>query len=105
MLHSVVLKRAVEAKQAEEAAKTDVTVEYIRIRLKQIAEDAGANRSDRLRALELLGRHKAMFTDKTEHTVRSGQLISPEEEEKRLNERLALLRQRKDVGTALAINP
>lgn len=29
------------------------------------------NNSDRLRALELLGKYKAMFTDKAEHTVKA----------------------------------
>jgi len=46
--------------------KTDVTISEIVSELKKLGfEDSTINKSDKLKALELLGKYKAMFTDKS----------------------------------------
>ena len=49
---------------AEIVQKTDVEVGEIIVALREIAFGGRATNSERLRALDLLGRYKAMFTDK-----------------------------------------
>lgn len=70
MLSNVALKAAFDAKLAQIAEKIDITVESIAeeistIAFGQITANIGVqgNITNKLKALELLGRYKAMFTD------------------------------------------
>ena len=56
--------QAIEAKKGEISKKIDVTTDEIIAQLRTIAFDTKANKGDILRALELLGKYKGMFTDK-----------------------------------------
>ena len=72
LLKDVEARTEIDRLSADIAAQNDVELGEIISGLRAIAfapEDALVNNSDRLRALELLGKYKAMFTDKTEHTV------------------------------------
>ena len=53
--------------QKERSERTEIDADYVLKGLREIADDREKKTSDRLRAYELLGRHLAMFTDKTEH--------------------------------------
>lgn len=105
MLSNVAVKEALALKRAKISAKTGVKVEQIVQGLSELAWPSGDRHvkdPDRLRALELLGRHKAMFTDKTEHTVRaSGPPSDPEDRIKWLEEELVLLREAQAAPSAI----
>lgn len=60
------VKQAIEAKKAVITKKIDVTTDEIIAKLRSIAFDITkmTNKGDILRALELLGKYKGMFTDK-----------------------------------------
>jgi hypothetical protein len=66
------------------------------------AEDARVNNSDRLRALELLGKYKTVFTDKAEHTVKAqAQPISEAEYIAKLKAELACREKAKSMPDAI----
>jgi len=101
--------------QAEIALLTAVIAEKIEIEVEQIVAElckiafapaeARVLNSDKIRALELLGRHKKMFTDRTEHIVSaSGPPIEPEERKKWLQAELELLEQAEQAPSCLAID-
>jgi phage terminase small subunit len=54
--------------------RNELSVDEIVAELRRIAFGAAETESNQLKALELLGRYKAMFTEKTEH---SGELSLP----------------------------
>jgi len=58
---NVVVRRCME--EIQEDIKTQCSVEYVLDRLYKLAEKA-KNNSDKLRALELIGKWQAMFTNK-----------------------------------------
>jgi hypothetical protein len=60
------VKKEIEHLSKKTEIKTDVTIEEIVKELKSLAFlTADINKSDKLKALELLGKYKAMFTDKS----------------------------------------
>jgi phage terminase small subunit len=74
LLSNAMVKGAVDAALSKLAAKTGADAEWVLRRLKEEAEDfsEGASAASRVRAIELVGRHLKMFTDKTEHTGADG---------------------------------
>ena len=61
-----------------------------------------SNTSDILRACELLGRYKSMFSDKTEHIVKTEPIpASGPDREAWLRDQLALIEAQKGAGLAL----
>jgi len=63
------IAQELEKRRAQIVEKTDVEVGEIVAALRLIAFGDRVTNSDRLRALDLLGRYKAMFTDRTEITT------------------------------------
>jgi phage terminase small subunit len=92
---------------ADIADQNDVEVREIIAGLRSIAfapEDARVNNSDRIRALELLGKYKAIFTERREHSVRPyGPPPDPQERKKWLEEELRLIEEAEETGPALAV--
>lgn len=68
LYNNIKVKAEIEQLQALQAEKVDVEVSEIVQALRIIAFDPLAGKTDRLRALELLGRYKAMFTDRLAQT-------------------------------------
>ena len=60
------IKSRIEQLKQKLENKTIVTVDYVLKGIKEIAEKNEARDNDKLKAYELLGKYKAMFTDKTE---------------------------------------
>lgn len=60
------LKPRIEYLQQQKLEKVEVTVDWILKQLKDIA-NGREKTADKIRALDLLGRHLAMFTDKVKH--------------------------------------
>ena len=69
LLSKVMVKEAVAIGQAEKAKRTEITQDYvlagIRDNVERCQGEEGYNPQAALKGLELLGRHLAMFTDKT----------------------------------------
>ena len=61
--HELAVVKCGEQELLEEFKATSITVEYVLEGLTKEAEQA-KNAADRIRALELLGKYQAMFTDK-----------------------------------------
>jgi len=60
------IKGAIDDALLRRAELSDITATYVLERIRAIAEDPNARYADRLRALELLGKHLKLFTDKAE---------------------------------------
>jgi thiamine biosynthesis lipoprotein ApbE len=81
-----------------------VTVKSVLSRIDNIANDETANKSDRLRALELEAKYLSMLTDRTVHEVKPyGPPPDPEEREAWLREELGLIEEAKRTPPALAV--
>lgn len=89
--------------------KMDVDLEEIIQGLRKIAfapQTVHVNNSDRLRALELLGKYKRAWTDKSEHTIRTETIpCSAEESREILLDQLRLLDELEAAGTGLPVLP
>jgi len=75
------VQAAIEEAMAERRERVEVTQDYVLARLKAEAElkGKGASHVGRIRALELLGKHLGMFTEKREISGPNGTpLTSPE---------------------------
>jgi phage terminase small subunit len=86
LLKNVEVRAEIDRLSADIADQNDVKVREIIGGLRRIAfapEDARVSNSDRLRALELLGKYKAMFTDSTNitDTVKQRELDAAEQAE------------------------
>jgi phage terminase small subunit len=86
LLKNVEVRAEIDRLSTDIADHNDVEVKEIIGGLRSIAfapEDARVNNSDRLRALELLGKYKAMFTDRTltEDVEKARELTEREKEE------------------------
>ncbi len=66
LLTSVDVQQAVAERTLALAEKVEVNAEWVVTRLRALALGA-AKESDRIRALELLGKHLAMFTERVQH--------------------------------------
>lgn len=66
--------------RSKEAAIISVDPEYIIARLVAIIGKEGARDGDKIRALEILARHKGMFVDRTEITGKDGDAIRIEQQ-------------------------
>jgi phage terminase small subunit len=82
LLANVKIKQAIRAKRLEMAKEVDVRVSEIVAELRAIAFAQEASKPDKLRALELLGRYKAMFIDRhRDETASQPQPFDPAEAE------------------------
>lgn len=67
LLAHVSVKEAIEKARRKRELRTDITADRVLHELADIGFDKEAERTtDRLKALELMGKHLAMFTDKVE---------------------------------------
>ena len=66
LLKKVEIQTALATAQAAREERTEITADYVLRRLKEEAEltGEGSSHSARIKALELLGKHHGMFTDK-----------------------------------------
>ena len=97
------IQAAIAAKTSEIRAIDDISIEYIAKRLHEIEQDKTANKGDKLRALELLGKYKSMFVERIESVlVDSGPPMGTEERIRWHLEQANMLRQGLAAGTALA---
>lgn len=86
-LSKPVIQAAIQAKQADRAARVELTTDYVVKKLRKIIDDDNTPTGAQVQALGLLGKHLAMFTDKVQH---SGSVKTLSDEE--LDARLAQLR-------------
>ena len=63
----------------QELCAKDLTAESITRRLRAIADKETAKESDRIRAMELLGKTQGIFIDKVEQNVKIDTLFTSEE--------------------------
>ena len=66
--------------KSKEAKIVSVDAEYIVARLVEILNKEAARDGDKIRALEILARHKGMFIDRTEITGKDGDAIRIEQQ-------------------------
>lgn len=66
--------------KSKEAKMVSVDAEYIVTRLVEILNKEAARDGDKIRALEILARHKGMFIDRTEITGKDGDAIRIEQQ-------------------------
>ncbi|MHC4132553.1 MAG: terminase small subunit [Planctomycetota bacterium] len=78
LLGIVGIKEAIEARRQEISRKVDVEISEIVAELRSIAFTDGSE-SNKIRALELLGRYKAMFTDRYQNTTESHAQLTDQE--------------------------
>jgi phage terminase small subunit len=62
---------AIQAERQEQSKRTQITADWVLMRLREEATNSKENcyAPARVKALELLGKHLALFTDKLEHHV------------------------------------
>ncbi|MEL6895363.1 MAG: terminase small subunit [Planctomycetota bacterium] len=81
LLTKVDIQKFVEQLKGERSDRTNREADDVLRMLWEVAEDLDNKTSDRLKSLELLGKHHVMFTDKTESTVTGGvQIYLPEKD-------------------------
>lgn len=71
LLQKTTVQEAIQAAREKLSRKTEITAEYVLTRLKMESEltGEGSSHSARVRAIELLGKHIAMFSDRLIHTA------------------------------------
>lgn len=57
---------AIDNALLRQADLSDITATYVLERIRAVADDPKARNVDRLRALELVGKHPKLFTDRVE---------------------------------------
>ncbi len=62
------IKEAVEKALNKRSEKLQITAEYVLQKLKDITDSEEEKTADRLKGLELLGKHLKLFTDKVEQS-------------------------------------
>jgi phage terminase small subunit len=75
LLRRAKVKRAIAARLAK--VKRMLSADEVLQEIASIALSLDAADRDRLKALELLGRHYKLFTDRTEHAIAEGVEVSP----------------------------
>jgi phage terminase small subunit len=66
------IKEAIDKAINKRSEKLQITAEYVLNKLKDITDNDEEKTADRLKGLELLGRHLKLFTDKLEHSGETG---------------------------------
>jgi phage terminase small subunit len=66
------IKEAIDKEINKRSEKLQITAEYVLNKLKDITDNDDEKTADRLKGLELLGRHLKLFTDKLEHSGETG---------------------------------
>ena len=66
LLQNVVIAQMIDDRTEKQFKATDITVESILMRLDAMADKTIAKDTDRIKALELLGKYRKLFTEKTE---------------------------------------
>lgn len=74
-LTKLYIKEAIEERLSKKHKKTEITAELVLSGIKEIAFKQNAKETDRLRALELLGKYLKLFTDKIETKVETNEPI------------------------------
>jgi len=80
LLRNAQVKAAISAAMEKRADEMEISAKYVLDSIKRVAESAEAEGkfSDALRGYELLGKHRKLFTDKTEVTGKDGKDLMPE---------------------------
>jgi hypothetical protein len=89
-----------EKRTAEIARKNDVEIAEIVVALREIAFGKAKN-TERLKALELLGRHIGFFDQDNQQKAPKTLIISDEKRMEQLEAELALLKRSKELGSAI----
>jgi len=71
LLKNAEIAQSVAAGREARAERTELTADWVLTKLREEAENANTD-SARVRALELLGKHLALFVDKVEHSGEIG---------------------------------
>lgn len=66
LLKKAEVQEFINRKQEEARASATITVDDIVVRLEEIASNVLAKDADKIRALELIGKHLGMFTERVE---------------------------------------
>ena len=66
------IKVAIDEALNKRSEKLQISAEYVLQKLKDITDSEEEKTADRLKGLELLGRHLKLFTDKLEHSGETG---------------------------------
>lgn len=62
------IKQSIDEAMNKRSEKLEISAEYVLTKLKGITDSEEEKTSDRLKGLELLGKHLKLFTDKVEHS-------------------------------------
>ena len=76
------IRKIVEQNQLEKSTQNGITADYVLNNLKTIADCQDEKTTDRIKSLELLGKHLKLFTDKVEADVNGSISITIEGEVK-----------------------
>jgi phage terminase small subunit len=74
LLNHPLVRIEIEKRKAERAKKTELTADYVLAKLVDVTEKTEKD-ADRLRALELLGRHLGLYRDRQEISGPDGEAI------------------------------
>lgn len=75
LLKNVETEKAIQSAMNKRSQKLQISAEYVLNKLKDITDSDEEKTTDRLKGLELLGRHLKLFTDKLEHSGETGVII------------------------------
>jgi phage terminase small subunit len=97
------IKKRIDELQKEYCLALGVTKERILANFAEIAFDKENNKSDRNRALEMLGRHVGFFEADNQQKGDKTLIVSDEQRMEQLENELALLKRAKSVGSAICL--
>lgn len=72
MLKNVETEKAIQGAMNKRSEKLQISAEYVLNKLKDITDSDEEKTADRLKGLELLGKHLKLFTDRLEHSGETG---------------------------------
>lgn len=76
------LREIIEQRQLEKTTQNGITADYVLNNLKDIADCQDEKTTDRIKSLELLGKHLKLFTEKVEADLKGEMTINIEGEVK-----------------------